>query len=161
MYTTNILYIFWRSNDIHSHQALQRLSEPCNACKKDCIQSPQGYLILYGIFFRPFCHREGYGDPFYRLPGPGAALADTDLYNVAQQQILQANPISPNASLNAYCNSKTQPLHDSPWNLWSLQYLCAKVFMKGPSAEHLSWMPHLCPSYSLYQANFSVTIKLS
>ena len=53
---------------------------------------------------RPYCHREGYGDPYNREVGPGAALADTDLYNQAEVQILQENAASPNASLNAYCN---------------------------------------------------------
>lgn len=56
---------------------------------------------------RPYCHRQGYGDPYYREPGPGAALADTDFYNQRQKEILLANPASANASLNAYCNGKS------------------------------------------------------
>jgi glucose/arabinose dehydrogenase len=55
----------------------------------------------------PYCHRQGSGDPYKRDSGPGTALADTDLYNVAQKQILASNPADVNGSLNAYCNSST------------------------------------------------------
>jgi hypothetical protein len=56
------------------------------------------------LFCRPYCHRQGLGDPYYREAGPGMALADTDLHNAGQQQILASNPANLNASLNAFCN---------------------------------------------------------
>lgn len=52
----------------------------------------------------PYCHRQGLGDPYYREAGPGLALADTDLYNAGQLQILRSNPVDVNSSLNAFCN---------------------------------------------------------
>jgi len=72
---------------------------------------------------RPYCHRQGLGDPFYREAGPGLALADTDLYNAGQLQILRSNPANVNSSLNAYCNqSMVTPIqaygaHVSPLGL--------------------------------------------
>lgn len=102
-----------KDTDILSHITGTHVVKKPKFCSTQAfVECPQLWLGC-----RPYCHREGYGDPYYRQVGPGAALAETDLYNQRQQQILQSNPASPNASLNAYCNGKSLASTGPPCSL--------------------------------------------
>lgn len=58
-------------------------------------------------FCRPYCHRQGQGDPYHRALGPGLAFADPDVHNLNQTQIIDSNPANLNQSLNGYCNGES------------------------------------------------------